>query len=217
MSYTCVVFDMDGTVLNTLTDLEIALNHSLRLSDFPERTTDEVRRLIGNGVRMLIRRAAPPDITEEQHEKLFSDFQQWYMVHCSDNTRPYEGITSAVSELRSAGVVTAVVSNKIDGAVKELCKVFFDGLFEAQIGMTDKSRLKPAPDAVLKALETLATEKSRAVYIGDTEVDMQTAENSGLDFIGVGWGYRGEEFLRGQGAKNVARVPSDLLSLVTGF
>jgi phosphoglycolate phosphatase len=213
MKYKCAVFDMDGTILDTLRDLMDALNYALRLSGRPERTLDEVRSFVGNGIVMLIRRAAP-DAGDEAFEKLHSDFREWYAPHCADRTAPYEGVPEAVAALREAGVRTAVVSNKSEPEVKALCERFFPGLFEAQIGVTAGSKPKPAPDSVFAALKALGADASEAVYIGDSEVDMQTAANAGLPAIAVAWGFRGADFLRSLGAKTIIDSPRELVGLI---
>lgn len=213
MRYACAVFDMDGTILDTLRDLTDALNYALRLSGRPERTIGEVRSFVGNGIVMLLRRAAP-DAEGAAFDKLHADFREWYGPHCADNTRPYDGVVEAVAALRKAGVRTAVVSNKSQPEVRALCERFFPGLFEAQIGVTPGSKPKPAPDSVFAALKALGADASEAVYIGDSEVDMQTAENSGLPFIGVAWGFRGETFLRERGAETIIDSPRELVGLI---
>ena len=214
MRYTCAVFDMDGTILDTLDDLRTALNRALRISGYPERTRDEVRRFVGNGVKMLIRRAAPQDITEDRFAKLLSDFREWYNAHASDETRPYAGIREAIASLRAAGIKTAVVSNKSDEGVRILCAEFFGGMFDVYLGVTEETRPKPAPDLVRRALDLLGAEPSQSVYIGDTEVDVQTAANSGLDFIGVLWGFRGRETLTELGVTELAEAPAALPSMI---
>ena len=213
MKYECAVFDMDGTILDTLRDLTDALNHALRLSGRPERSLGEVRSFVGNGIVTLLRRAAP-DAEGAAFDKLHADFREWYGPHCADSTRPYDGVVEAVAALRKAGVRTAVVSNKSQPEVRALCERFFPGLFEAQIGVTPGSQPKPAPDSVFAALDELGVSPADAVYIGDSDVDMPTAANAGLPAIAVAWGFRGADFLRSVGAETIVDSPDELVGLI---
>jgi len=216
MNYKYAIFDMDGTILNTLEDLQDALNYALAIEGMPLRTLDEVRRFVGNGVRKLVERGAGQGASDELLARLYDNFQVWYKPHCADKTRPYEGVTEVIAKLRELGVVTAVVSNKSDGGVQDLCKRFFDGLFDSRIGQRPDALPKPAPDSVFAALAELGASPEDAVYIGDSEVDLQTARNSGLDCIAVEWGFRDREFLKQQGASLIVSSPDELIPLITG-
>lgn len=214
MKYELAVFDMDGTILDTLEDLKNSLNFALKENGFPERTTDEVRRFVGNGVRKLIDRAAPENINKETKDKIFDTFNGHYKVHCTDNTRPYEGIKEVVKTLRGKGLKTAVVSNKEHYGVILLCEKYFPGLFDMAAGSTDAVRKKPAPDTVLSVMEKLGVPPEKTVYIGDSDVDIETAKNAGTDCISVSWGFRTEEFLKEHGATVITDEPGKLAGLI---
>lgn len=215
MKYKVLIFDMDGTILDTLKDMQLCMNHALRLSGFPERTLDEIRSFVGNGLYKLAERAVPEGTPQEVAERVFTDLKTYYMAHCTDHTKPYDGITDAIRTLHDAGYQTAVVSNKADSAVQELVKEFFDGLFDVALGEKDGLRKKPAPDAVDYVLKTLDAKREDAVYIGDSEVDIATADNSAVDSIIVEWGFRDRDFLKAHGAKVFAKTPSELISILT--
>ena len=208
-----VVFDMDGTILNTLDDLKDTLNYALGQYHFPARTLEETRAFVGNGIHKLIERAVPEGTDAQTVEKVFNTFLEYYQIHCMDQTRPYPGIVSLLQSLKEAGLLTAVVSNKADAAVQELCERFFPGLFDFAVGEHDGVQKKPAPDMVQLALRTLGTQASDAVYVGDSDVDLATAKNSGLDGIIVTWGFRDREFLESQGADVFADTPEKVREL----
>lgn len=214
MRYKLAVFDMDGTILNTLEDLTDSTNYALKVNGLPERTIDEVRRFVGNGIRLLIERAVPADTDKELTDKVFDTFKEYYKTNCAVKTRPYDGIKDVLLELRKAGCLTAVVSNKADFAVQDLCKDYFDNLFDFAIGEREGIKKKPAPDSVFEVLSKLNVEKDNAVYIGDSDVDFATSVNAGMDVIMVGWGFRDEEFLREKGAKRIIKQPSEILDII---
>lgn len=214
MRYKLAVFDMDGTILNTLEDLADSTNYALKVNGLPERTIDEVRRFVGNGIRLLIERAVPADTDKELTDKVFDTFKEYYKTNCAVKTRPYDGIKDVLLELRKAGCLTAVVSNKADFAVQDLCKDYFDNLFDFAIGEREGIKKKPAPDSVFEVLSKLNVEKDNAVYIGDSDVDFATSVNAGMDVIMVGWGFRDEEFLREKGAKRIIKQPSEILDII---
>lgn len=214
MKYKLIIFDMDGTILNTLEDLKNCLNYSLEKNGYPERTLEEVRQFVGNGIYKLIERATPDEIQKEETDKIFADFSEYYKEHCIDLTRPYDGIIDLIKELRHRGYMTAVVSNKLDFAVKDLVDKFFDGLFDISVGEREGILKKPAPDSVYLVLNELEVDKSNAIYIGDSEVDVATAMNAGIDSIIVEWGFRDREFLESEGAKVFAQKPADVLDIL---
>lgn len=214
MLYQAVIFDLDGTILDTLQDLANSLNYALEQQGFPKRSLEEVRAFIGNGVRVLVRRGCPAGTPEEVQEQVFQRFLPHYDLHCKDLTRPYEGIHELLDALREQGIVTAVVSNKIEPAVKVLCQEHFPGQFTYQVGNRPDLAPKPAPDSVLEVLKQLEVDPSRVVYVGDTEVDVETARNAGLDCIGVDWGFRGGESLRKLGVKYLVQHPMEILQYV---
>ncbi|MCD8364753.1 MAG: HAD-IA family hydrolase [Clostridiales bacterium] len=212
MGYKLMIFDMDGTILDTLEDLTDSLNFALKKSGMSERSLSEVRGFVGNGIRKLIERAVPANTPADIVNRVLGDFSENYRQNCSNKTRPYDGIPEVLSALRDRGIQTAVVSNKIDFAVQQLCIQYFDGLFNMAIGEREGVRKKPAPDAIYTVLEHTGTEKKDALYIGDSEVDIQTAANAGLDCVCVGWGFREEDFLLRSGAAAVLKKPDEILN-----
>lgn len=212
--YKLAVFDMDGTILDTLEDLKDSTNFALEKCGYPVRTYDEVRRFVGNGIRKLIERAVPEGLTTEQIDRVHEVFTEHYKVHCADKTKAYDGIKPLLEKLRASGVKTAVVSNKADYGVQELCKEYFDGLFDYAVGEREGIRRKPAPDAVNEALRVLGMSKSEAVYIGDSDVDFETAKNAELPCISVLWGFRDEEFLREKGATLFVHDPAEIYDII---
>ncbi len=211
------VFDLDGTLLDTLEDLFRATNQALTRHSLPARTRDEVRMFVGNGVEMLIRRAVPADTAEDTVAAVLADFKAIYAAICEDNTAPYDGIPELLSALRSAGVRIAVVSNKFDQATKQLCAKYFGDLVEVAVGERTGVRKKPAPDTVFEALRALGSTVSRATYIGDSDVDIATAAAADMPCISVTWGLRDEDFLIEHGATTLARSPHELLQHLTTF
>ncbi len=216
MKYKLAVFDMDGTILNTLDDLMDSLNFALRRAGYPERTLAEVRSFVGNGIRKLVERGVPKDAGAAATDAVFADFSAYYAAHCADKTRPYEGVAELIGALRRAGCKTAVVSNKTDEAVRELCAEYFPGLFDASIGERPGIRKKPAPDSVLEVLSLLGFNAQDAVYIGDSEVDIATAQNAGLNSIIVEWGFRDRDFLIDNGAKVLVSSPREVAPIILG-
>lgn len=209
--YQLAIFDMDGTILNTLEDLKISINHALVENGFPERTFEEVRSFVGNGTQKLVERSVPDGTGEEKKREVLACFDEYYAVHCADYTKPYQGIADAIRELKKRGMKTAVVSNKPDYGVQVLCEKYFKGLFDFPIGMKEGMRKKPAPDAVLQVFEHFEAAKEAAVFIGDSDVDVQTALNAGLACIGVTWGFRDREVLQNAGAKIIVDDTEEML------
>ncbi len=207
------IFDLDGTLLDTLQDLAASTNYALRQYGMPEHSVNEVRQFVGNGVRKLMERAVP-DGANIQFEEVFSAFRQHYMEHSLDTTKPYDGIAEVLAELQKRGHKMAVVSNKMMAATQDLVAHFFPEI-DVAIGENEAEgiRKKPAPDAVLEALKRLGVEKENAVYVGDSDVDLQTARNSGLPCISVLWGFRDREFLLAHGATCFVERPEELLTL----
>lgn len=214
MSYKAVIFDLDGTILDTLQDLANSVNHALRTHGYPERTLDEVRGFIGNGIRVLMRRSCPADISEEAQEEALVTFRVHYDAHCKDFTGPYGGIHDLLAALKERGIRTAVVSNKIEPAVIVLCDEHFPGAFEYMVGNRPDLAPKPSPDSVNEVIGKMGLDKKDIVYIGDTEVDIQTADNAGIDCIGVDWGFRDGDYLRDLGAKYIVNTPMEVLDIV---
>ena len=216
VGYDCFLFDLDGTLLDTLDDLWAAVNHALTVCGFPLRTRDEVRRFIGNGVAKLVERALGEGADRATNERALALFKEYYGAHCQDRTRVYDGIIDVLTALRTAGKRVGVVSNKAAFAVEILCKAYFGDLVGVAIGENEAAgiRKKPAPDTVFAALQALGAEPSTAVYIGDSEVDLQTAKNAGLPCISVAWGMKDEQFLLQHGAKCLVRTPVELLQFL---
>lgn len=214
MKYELIVFDMDGTILDTLEDLKNSMNYTLKLHNMPERTLDEIRSFVGNGIHRLIELAVVEGTCSEKIDEIHKDFMKHYEVHCADFTRPYNGVKDLIKNLRNRGYKTAVVSNKADAAVQDLCIQYFPGLFDLAIGERPEIAKKPAADMVNLALEQLQVSKENAVYIGDSDVDVATARNSNLDMIAVDWGFRTRKFLMEQGAETIVSNPEEILELV---
>lgn len=216
MKYMIAIFDLDGTILNTLEDLADSTNYALKTCGYPERTMDEVRQFVGNGIRKLMERAVPEGTPVEEIDRVHETFTAHYKVHCADKTRPYDGIMELLQNLKKDGCKLAVVSNKADYGVQELCKQYFDGVFDFAVGEREGIRKKPAPDSVNEVLKTLGCSRDRAVYIGDSDVDIQTAANAQMDHIIVEWGFRDVQFLISQGAKVLVEKPEEILEIVEG-
>ena len=212
MKYQLAIFDMDGTILNTLEDLADSLNYALSCSNYPTRTLDDVRNFVGNGIRKLMERAVPEGTSPEELEQVYADFTAYYPKHCYDKTKPYSGIIETIQNLRKQGIKTAVVSNKADYGVQILCKQYFDGLFDYAVGEQSGVQRKPAPDSVNMVLDKLKITRKNAVYIGDSDVDIDTAGNAEMDCISVDWGFRDPSFLQEHGAKIMVSSPEELLN-----
>ena len=217
-AFNTYVFDLDGTLLDTLGDLAASVNFSLRSHGMPEHSIDDVRRFVGNGVRLLMERAVPDGADNPLFDEAFATFRQYYMEHSLDTTRPYDGIPETLSELRRRGCHIAVVSNKMMAATVELCQHFFPDTVEVAIGENEAAgiRKKPAPDTVFAALQALHVGEGRgevnAVYVGDSDVDLETARNANLPCISVLWGFRDRDFLLRHGAQTFVSHPTDLLA-----
>ena len=211
--YSTYIFDLDGTLLDTLGDLAASVNYALRMHGMPEHTIDDVRHFVGNGVRLLMERAIPDGEQNPDFEATFATFRQHYMEHSLDTTRPYEGISDALKALKAQGCRLAVVSNKMMAATQELCQHFFPDTIEVAIGEKEAEgiRKKPAPDTVFAALKRLGVSGDNAVYVGDSDVDLATARNSNLPCISVLWGFRDRDFLLDHGATTLITSPKELL------
>lgn len=210
--YNTYIFDLDGTLLSTLGDLAASCNYALRTNGMPERTIDEVRVFVGNGVKKLMERAVPNGEDNPAFEKTYSDFRKHYMEHNLDTTKPYDGVMDLLKELNSRGKKVAVVSNKFYAATQELCRHFFGNLVQVAIGEREDIRKKPAPDTVIEAMRQLGVTTEGTVYIGDSDVDIETARNSGMPCISVLWGFRDRDFLLQHGATTLVDTPADILN-----
>ncbi len=211
MKYKTYIFDLDGTLLDTLLDLANAVNFALREKNYPERTTDEVRSFIGNGIKMLIKRAVPTGTSEDDYSETLEIFTKYYLAHIADYTKPYDGIVDVVNELKAADCKVAVVSNKAHAAAQAVVKSFFGDIFDEVVGKMEKFPSKPEPDSLFYTIKALKSEIEDCVYIGDSDVDVLTAHNAGLPCIGVTWGNRDEDVLIASGAEYIARIPREII------
>ena len=214
MKFQAVIFDLDGTLLDTLGDLAAAVNYALAAHGFPSRTKDEGREFVGNGIGNLIARSVPSGTDEPTTAACLADFRTYYAAHMMVHTAPYPGVIPMLDRLCAAGVAVGVVSNKIDFAVKELCAHYFGDRVAVAIGECEGLRRKPAPDTVHKALAELGVTAEQAVYVGDSDVDIRTAENSGMPCISVDWGFRSRAFLLENGAAVIASTAEELEALL---
>ena len=208
------IFDLDGTLLDTLDDLTASTNYALHEFGMPVYSRDQIRMFVGNGVRKLIERAVPGGATNEQFEEVLSVFQQHYLQHGMDHTVPYADIVDLLTKLRAEGRRVAVVSNKFCAATKELCDSFFGELVEVAIGENEAAGIKkkPSPDTVVEAMRQLGATCNDTVYVGDSDVDIQTAKNSGIPCISVLWGFRDKDFLLAHGAETFVASPMDIIA-----
>lgn len=207
-----VIFDLDGTLLNTLDDLADSTNYALSKFGYPIRTIEEVRQFVGNGVAKLIERAIPDGKNNPNFEKCLSIFKENYAQNMYNKTAPYNGIIEMLSNLKSKGIKIAVVSNKFDLAVKELCKKYFEGFIDFAAGENEAQGIKkkPAPDTVISVLNEFNFAPEDAVYVGDSDVDIMTAKNSKMPCISVTWGFRDKKFLLENGATILINAPSEI-------
>ncbi|MBQ2757501.1 MAG: HAD family hydrolase [Clostridia bacterium] len=210
--YRLAIFDLDGTVLDTLDDLADSVNAVLAANGYPTHTKQAVCSFVGNGIKRLIECAVPNGIAVAEVARVLSAFEAYYALHCADKTAPYEGISEMLASLRAAGVKTAVLSNKADFATQALCHDYFPGVFDVVAGEREKEGIpkKPAPDALFAIMKQCGATAADTVYIGDSDVDILTAANAGVDAILVSWGFRDEVFLRERGAKTVVHTAKEL-------
>lgn len=212
--YSLAIFDLDGTLLDTLEDLKDSLNHSLEQYGFPKRTKEEIRSFVGNGRRKLVERSLPPNASGAEIEKVLDEFNSYYQLHCLDKTAPYEGIVKLLRALHQQGMRLAVISNKGDCAVQDLCAQLFKNQFDIVMGERDGIRKKPAPDSVDEVLNQLGITRENAIYIGDSEVDILTAKNAQMDACIVTWGFRDIEYLKSQGAPLLVSSTEELYNIL---
>ncbi len=210
MKYNAVLFDLDGTLLDTLGDLQLGVNLALQRHGYPQRTLEEIRAFVGNGARQLMRLALPEGVAEEELETILAEYLDWYAANFCVKAAPYAGVKAVVDTLARNGVKVAIVSNKPDATTKKLGEMFFPGL--PAFGQRDDIPKKPAPEMVWKALETLGADAEGAVYVGDSEVDVQTARNAGLPLVAVSWGFRTVEQLLEAGAETIVNTAEELLA-----
>ena len=212
--YNAIIFDLDGTLLNTLDDLYSSVNHALAQFNLPVRSKWEVRSFLGNGIRRLVEHALPEGCDPILTEKVFNEFRAYYLEHSLDCTQPYEDIIPMLQQCKALGKSTAIVSNKLNLAVQDLHQRFFRDCIDVAIGETPDVKRKPAPDMVKKAIELLGCKHSEAVYVGDSEVDLATARNASLPCIAVSWGFRDKDFLIEQKAQTIIDTPQQLIEII---
>lgn len=210
MKYNAVLFDLDGTLLDTLGDLRLGVNVVLERHGYPTRTLEEIRCFVGNGARQLMRLALPEGTAAEELEAILKEYLDWYAVNFCVKAAPYAGVKAVVEELAQKGVKVAIVSNKPDATTKKLGEMFFHGL--PAFGQRDDTPKKPAPEMVWKAMETLGVTAEEAVYVGDSEVDVATARNAGLPLVAVSWGFRTVAELTAAGAQTIVHTAEELLA-----
>ncbi len=214
--YTTVIFDLDGTILNTLDDLADSMNYALQHHGCATHTTDEICSYVGNGIRNLVERAVPAGSDTALTDAVHRTFAEYYSQHSADKTRPYPGINDMLAHIRNLGCKTAVVSNKGHFAVVPLCERYFPGLLDIAIGEREGIRRKPYPDSVLEVMKQLGSSIDTTLYVGDSDVDIQTAQNAGIDCVAVDWGFRSAKFLRDSGAKVIVSDVEGLLREIIG-
>ena len=212
MKYTTILFDLDGTLLNTLVDLRNSVNYALEQFGYPVQSLENIRNYVGNGVAMLVHRSVPNGTSTEDEVRCLAIFKEHYMVHMNDNTCPYDGLLPVMHELKTRGCLIGIVSNKIEPAVKELADKFFPELIDVAVGDLPERNKKPAPDSTLAAMKQLSVSSDTCLYIGDTDIDVLTAHNAGIPCVGVTWGFRDRDVL--EGAEFIIDTPEELLKLL---
>ena len=216
MGYKAIIWDLDGTLLDTLQDLSDAVNHSLETYSLPVRGKEEIRAIVGNGIRHLVENAVPAGTDPATTDAVFGEFCTYYAAHSADATAPYAGIPAMLEKLSRAGVKMAIVSNKADFAVQDLVMRYFGEEITLAVGAREDIPKKPAPDMVEYALARLGVTKAEAAYVGDSEVDVLTARNTGMDCLAVDWGFRSRETLREAGAERIFSTPQELMETILG-
>ena len=210
----CVIFDLDGTLLYTLEDLKNSVNFALNKSGFKERSLDEVRQFVGNGIENLMRKSVPDNITEEEFKACFENFKGHYKIHSEDNTKEYNGITELLKTLKCKDFLLAVVSNKADFAVNTLCKKYFPDLLDCAFGEREGIKRKPCPDSVNEVVKILKVKKENCYYVGDSEVDVKTAHNAEIECIACTWGFRSKNVLENENPEYIIDSPEEILRIV---
>lgn len=216
MKIATIVFDLDGTLMDTLQDLAESTNYALRQYGFPQHSIDAVRSFVGNGVRVLMERALPDGASNPLFDEVFRTFKEHYVAHCRDHSGLYPGIAEMLDELKASGYQLAVVSNKLQAGVMELQQFYFAPWIQVAVGERPEVRRKPAPDMVLQAVRELKADLKETVYVGDSDVDIETARQCGIPCISVLWGFRDRDFLTSCGASHFAETPQDVVRLIQG-
>ena len=214
MKYRLAIFDMDGTLLNTLDDIYVCYLRSLRNTGIPDITKEQLRRYVGYSIETVMDNTMPKSTTQEQKEAFLEDYRPYFALHNNDTTREFPGMTDMLNRLRSKGILTAVVSNNSGPTVSALCSRHFPGLFDIIVG-AEGLRAKPAPDTINAVLERLGIDRRDSVFVGDGETDIMAGLNAGMDTVAVLWGYRDRDILEEAGAKIFARNREELESIIT--
>ncbi len=214
MKYKALIFDLDGTILDTLEDLKNSVNFALSKNNLPKRTTEEIRSFVGNGIRLLVERSVPNGTPVSITDCVFADFKEHYSLNSACNTKAYDGIYDVLSQLRSKGVLLGVVSNKADFAVQILIKTYFDGMFHFATGEKQGIKRKPCPDSVYTAAKYLGVELQDCLYIGDSDVDIETARNAKISCMCVTWGFRDKEYLKRLNPDYLVDYPNQILECI---
>lgn len=214
MKYNTVIFDLDGTLLNSLDDIRDSTNFALRKCGFPERSLEEINAFVGNGTNYLIRKAVPDNTPQDKLEECTEIYRNHYITNKDNKTKPYDGILEMLDQLKDENYKIAIVSNKFDSAVKELNKVHFSKYVSVAIGESTNIKRKPAPDSILAAIDLLDSTTVESIYVGDTDVDVEAAHNAGIPCIGVTWGFRSQEVLENAGADYITHSPDGILKIL---
>lgn len=214
MKFKAIIFDLDGTLLNTLEDLFDSMNHVLDAYGHRNITLEQARSYVGNGIERFLELSLPQGKDNKDFVKCLQLFKAHYSINMENKTKPYDGVIELLKEIKQRNYKTAIVSNKFNAAVKQMCPKYFNGYIDVAIGESEKVRKKPAPDSIYMALEQLGVDKSQACYIGDSDVDANTAGNAGMVFVGVSWGFRDKELLYSLGAVTVIDRPEQLLDII---
>lgn len=214
MKYTTVIFDLDGTLLNTIDDLSDSLNDVLKQHGYKQIPVDDVRRFVGNGAKNLVRLSLPEQTNEEVITEVFEEFKKQYKNNMQNKTRPYNGIMELLLDLSRYNYKIGIVSNKFDTAVKDLANIYFGNLISVAIGETNDIKRKPAPDSIYTAVKELGSDLNKTILVGDSETDVRTAKNAGIPCIGVTWGFRSREVLRAEGADYLIDTPREILTII---
>lgn len=212
MKYKAIIFDLDGTLLDTLQDLTNAVNNALTINNFPIRTIDEIRSFIGNGTKVLIKRALPHIVDDDTHHKVFTDFQNYYKSHINDFTKPYEKIIELLDYLKINGYKIGIISNKDDALTNKMKDLYFSKFVDLAIGTRDFSKTKPNPESTIEMIKYFDLAFEDCLFVGDSLVDIETAKNANVDCVSVTWGFKDKEFFKSLGIKNVIDSPFELLN-----
>lgn len=215
MNYNTLIFDLDGTLLDSLDDLRDSVNYALKKLNYPIRSKKEICSFIGNGIERLIELSLPEKTSYDKFAECLFIFKIHYSKNLKCKTKPYDGIIDLLKYLKENKYKIAIVSNKFQDGVTELNDYYFSEYIQVAIGKSSERRKKPYPDTVLKAIDDLDSSIDKCLYIGDSEVDFKTARNAGVDFVGVAWGFRDKKVLEDLGSNYIINTPNDLISILS--